>query len=112
VPDLASALAAARAPKVYVCNVATQPGETGEYDVSDHIRALREHIGPDVFQIVLANRSFSNIRPPGAGADWVKLPRPDTVNYQLVTKDLVDRQYPWRHDSTKLAEAVMELLRA
>jgi uncharacterized cofD-like protein len=112
VPDLASALAAARALKVYVCNVATQPGETGEFDVGDHIQALREHISPDVFQIVLANRNFSNIRPPGAGADWVKLPRPDAVNYQLVTKDLVDQQYPWRHDSAKLAEAVMELLRA
>ena len=74
---------AARAPKVYVCNVATQPGETGEYDVGDHVRALREHIGPDVFQVVLANRNFSNIRPPGAGADWVRLPRPDTVDYQL-----------------------------
>ena len=112
VPDLARALSAARAPKVYVCNVATQPSETGEYDVGDHVRALREHIGPDVFQVVLANRNFSNLRPPGAGADWVRLPRPDTVDYQLVTKDLVDQQYPWRHDSTKLAEAVMELLRA
>ncbi len=112
VPDLASALAAARAPKVYVCNVATQPGETGEYDVSDHVRALREHIGPDVFQVVLANRNFSTVQPPGAGAAWVKLPRPNAVDYRLVTKDLVDQQYPWRHDSTKLAEAVLELLKA
>jgi uncharacterized cofD-like protein len=112
VPDLASALTASRATKVYVCNVATQPGETGEYDVGDHVRALREHMGSDVFQVVLANRNFSNIRPPGAGADWVKLPRPEAVDYRLVTRDLVDQQYPWRHDSTKLAEAVMRLVRA
>jgi uncharacterized cofD-like protein len=112
VPDLASALEAARATKVYVCNVATQPGETGEYDVSDHVRALREHMGRDVFQVVLANRNFSTLKPPGAGAEWTKLPRPETVDYRLVTRDLVDQQYPWRHDSSKLAEAVMELVRA
>jgi hypothetical protein len=28
----------------------------------------------------------------------------------LVTRDLVDRQYPWRHDPAKLARALMECL--
>jgi uncharacterized cofD-like protein len=111
VPDLASAIVAARAPKVYICNVATQPGETAGYDVSSHVQALRQHVGNNMFHTVLANHTFSKVRPPGAGADWVHLPRPETVDYRLVTGDLVDYAYPWRHDPAKLAQAVMEFLK-
>jgi hypothetical protein len=32
------------------------------------------------------------------------------VDCQLLTRDLVDRQYPWRHDSHKLAQALMEAI--
>ena len=111
VPDLAKAIISSAASKLYICNVATQPGETSDYDVSAHVRALREHVGMGMFHTVLANHTFSNRRPPGAGADWVRLPRPETVDYRLVTKDLIDYRYPWRHDSTKLAQAVMEFVK-
>lgn len=109
VPDLARALVSANATKVYVCNVATQASETEGYDVSSHVGALRGQVGREMFSIVLANRTFTGQRPPGAGVDWVRLPRTETVDYQLITGDLVDAQYPWRHDSDKLAQALMEL---
>jgi uncharacterized cofD-like protein len=111
VPDLAQAILASPARKVYICNVATQPGETGDYDVTAHVAALRDHVGRDLFKTVLANHTFSASRPPGAGADWVHLPQPETVDYELITRDLVDYRYPWRHDSVKLAEAVMEFVK-
>ena len=38
VPDLAEALRVSRALKFYVCNVATQPGETDGFDCCDHVR--------------------------------------------------------------------------
>jgi hypothetical protein len=59
---------------------------------------------------VVANQTFIGIRPPGAGVDWVRLPAPESVDYQLLARDLVDRQYPWRHDSRKLAQALMEAI--
>jgi len=110
VPDLTRAIASVRVPKVYVCNVATQVGETEGYDVNAHVRALRNHVGPDLFQVVLANRALSGIKPPGVGVDWVRLPRPETVDYQLVTHDLLDHRRPWRHDPAKLAQALMEFV--
>jgi uncharacterized cofD-like protein len=109
VSDLAQAIASAQAPKVYVCNVATQAGETEDYDVSDHVDALRSHIGPELFQVVLANNTFTSDRPPGA--DWVRLSKTEKVDYRLVTRDLVDNQYPWRHDPAKLAVALMEFVK-
>lgn len=111
VSDLAKAIASTAAPKVYVCNVATQAGETEGYDVSDHVRALRQHVGPDLFRFVLANRQFPDSPTPGAGVDWVWLPKSGArTDYELVTQDLVDQQYPWRHDPMKLAGALMAFL--
>ena len=40
VPELREAIAIAKAPRIYVCNIMTQPGETQGYTVADHIRAL------------------------------------------------------------------------
>ncbi len=110
VPDLAQAIMGAQAVKVYVCNVATQAGETAGYGLTDHVDTLRDHVGRELFSTVLANNTFTGNRPPGAGADWVGLPRPESVDYRLITRDLVDAQYPWRHDPTKLAQALIELV--
>jgi uncharacterized cofD-like protein len=110
VPDLARAIASAHAPKVYVCNVATQAGETESYNVSAHVQALRSHVGPGLFDTVIANHTFLAQKPPGDGVDWVRLPAPGTVDYHLVTKDLVDRRHPWRHDPGKLAQVLLELV--
>ena len=110
VPDLAQAIITSPAIKLYVCNVATQAGETTGYNVADHLDALRQHVGDEMITTVVANSTFIGSRPPGAGVDWVRLPDPETVDYQLLTRDLVDRQYPWRHDSHKLAQALMEAI--
>ncbi|HEX9118390.1 MAG TPA: gluconeogenesis factor YvcK family protein [Anaerolineae bacterium] len=112
VRDLAQAVRASAAPKVYVCNVATQPGETEGFDVTAHVDVLRDHLGPGVFDAVLANNTFRLDRPPGGGADFVRLPgRGAAIDYELMAKDLVDGEYPWRHDPDKLARAVLEFVR-
>jgi uncharacterized cofD-like protein len=110
VPDLAQAIITSPAIKLYVCNVATQAGETTGYNVADHLNTLRQHVGDEMITTVVANSTFIGSRPPGVGVDWVRLPDPETVDYQLLTYDLVDRQYPWRHDSHKLAQALMEAI--
>lgn len=42
---LGAAIRHARALRVYVCNVMTQPGETDGYSAEEHLRALIEHAG-------------------------------------------------------------------
>ena len=74
VGDLARALCWSRAAKVYVCNVATQPGETDGYTVAAHVRAIRAHLaerlGPGVtgvpFTHVLVNANLD----PDIPAAW------------------------------------------
>ena len=105
VPDIAQAIRASRAVKVYVCNVAAQPGETDGYGASEHIRALEAHVGKGLFPIVLANDGFDT----PSQVDFVPADLDDT-EHQVITSDLIDRAHPWRHDSDKLAQALLRLL--
>jgi uncharacterized cofD-like protein len=110
VQDLCSALESASALKAYVCNVATQAGETAGYDVVDHVDALTSHVGRGVFSVVLANGNIIASKDLGGGAEWVRPPESRPDGYRLVLADLVDAQYPWRHDSAKLAQSLMSLI--
>jgi uncharacterized cofD-like protein len=47
------ALADFSGPVIYVANVMTQPGETGDFAVSDHVRAITEHVGPVVTDVLV-----------------------------------------------------------
>jgi len=109
VPDITRAIRASRALKVYVCNVATQSGETDGYGVEDHMRAIREHVGQTLFHTVLANDRFLGPVAAPSGAQWVRLPEDNGRDYRLVTADLVDEDLPWRHDSGRLARHLIEL---
>jgi hypothetical protein len=71
------------------------------------VHALHAHVGSGLFHFVLANRTFGDTPPPGEGVDWTWLPAERPGDYELVTDDLVDRQYPWRHDPAKLAKALI-----
>jgi uncharacterized cofD-like protein len=57
VDGIAARIASAKAKRVYVANLMTQPGETDGYSLSDHLRAIREHTGFDLFDYVLVNRA-------------------------------------------------------
>jgi uncharacterized cofD-like protein len=107
VPDLAEALRACRALRVYVCNVATQPGETDGYSCSDHVRAMQEHVGRNLFDVVVVNNRKAGVLPPGVS--WVERDDFSQANYRVYEADLVDEQRPWRHDSEKLARVLIDL---
>ncbi len=109
VPDLAAALQHTRARKVYVCNLAVQPGETDNYSVADHVGALLEHVPTGCVDVVLANNNLSIPPETGGGHTIFVQPGPPT-DTPLILADLVDEARPWRHDSAKLAQAVINLL--
>lgn len=108
VEDISNAIRASRALKIYVCNVATQAGETEGFSCGDHVRVLEEHIGDDLFEIVLAN----NVTPPTPGKTihWVRAKTALPLRNLYHLADLVDDEYPWRHDPDKLARTLIALL--
>ncbi|GAB4510625.1 MAG: YvcK family protein [Anaerolineae bacterium] len=111
VPGIIQALRETNAYKVYVCNVATQPGETEGYDVADHVLALERHIGRGVLQAVVAN----NARPllnAGVNTYYVEMSPPQheiLQRYDVFYTDLTDPERPWRHDPHKLTKALLKM---
>lgn len=107
VRDLLAAVHSSRAIKIFVCNIATQTGETDEYSCYDHVRALEEHIGEDLFDVALCNENHS--APLPAGTEWVRADPRTLTDSRVYCADLLDVDHPWRHDSEKLGQTIMNL---
>ena len=107
VPDLQEAIRVSKALKIYVCNVATQLGETDGYTCGDHVRALEDHVGQGLFDMVVSNQRCDINLPPGV--DWVQAEPELDEDHAVYRADLVDSLHPWRHDAGKLAQVIMDL---
>lgn len=112
VSGIREALRQSAATKLFVVNVATQPGETDGFDAVQHYRAACEHMGDDVVDFVLANNNHSGSLPP----DWhtsavVAETTGDFGTAQLALDDLVHHEDPHRHDSERLADLVIRTSR-
>jgi uncharacterized cofD-like protein len=112
VPGLRKALAATTACRVFVCNVATQHGETDDFTVSDHLEAVERHIGRGHIQAVIANSNLA----PALPESWHS--KPVAVNgkrssalgsVRLLEADVVSEEHRYRHDPVKLAATILRL---
>lgn len=107
VEDIVNAIRASTALKVYICNVATQAGETEGFEVADHVAALERHTGPGLFPYVLVNDNLADDPSPDWNFQQVVLRKPLGAGYRVIAADVVDEQRPWRHHPEKLARALM-----
>lgn len=116
VAEVAAALRAARAPKVYVCNVMTQPGETDEFSASDHVAALLDHVGPGIVDYAMVN-----VRVPSAEArdKYAKagqifvdpdVDRVRALGIRALPGDYVSETDVVRHDPAKVAARLVSLV--
>jgi len=108
VEDLLGAIKASRALKVYVCNIATQSGETDLYSCYDHARALEEHVGDNLFDIILCNDNYEGQLNPDT--QWVRADDKTLADSRTRCSELSDPAYPWRHAADKLARTLIEIL--
>ena len=112
VPDIMAAMHVSRALKIYVCNIATQSGETDLFSCNDHVRALEEHVGGALFDIVLCNDNFTgNISgSQWRGSQWVCIDDKTLSDKRIYFADLRNDEKTWRHDTAKLSQVMMDLL--
>ena len=94
--------------KVYVTNIATQQGETEGYSVIDHYLTLTEHTDHDIVDNVIANSNPQELGPDFFGAP-VRYYGEQLDAARIHLRDLADDCHPVRHDSVKLASAIMDV---
>ena len=118
VKGIAEAVSNSHAAKIYVCNVMTQPGETDNYSVSDHIRALFRHAvksgaNKKLFEAVLVNDFLpSNLTKKYEEKDSLPVEE-DTgavkeMGVELVRAKLIEDNKDGlvRHDPKRVAKAI------
>jgi len=107
VMGLSEAIESSKAEKYFICNVATERGETDNYSASDHLRVLERHVGRSLFDLVICNKDQKG--QLAQDINWVKADEDIYKNYKVYEANLADDLYPWRHDSKKLAKAIINL---
>ncbi|CAD7360402.1 MULTISPECIES: gluconeogenesis factor YvcK family protein [Staphylococcus] len=118
VNGIAEAIVESDAKKLYVSNIMTQPGETDEYTVTDHIRAIHQQLGANVIDFVIANQlPFSQeilqkYEDKGAKPVYCDEEVLKEQGVQLVTgehlAEITEHEYV-RHRTEILAEMIYEI---
>ncbi len=112
-PQIRAAVESTSALRVYVCNVATQTGETSDYDLAAHVEALVAHTSPAIADVVLVNSGVGARAPDTYRAEPVRLTRwPPGVDPapRLAIDQVVDPDNAHHHDPARLATALLGLL--
>jgi len=116
VGGVAEAVTESDAVKIFICNVMTQPGETDNYSVSDHLQAVYDHVGSHLFDYVIVNDG--EIPPQvqlkyaekGAKAVHLDLEEVTRRGYRVIADKLVLFRTYLRHDAAKLSEHIYRLV--
>ncbi len=119
VEGVVDALSTTRAPKVYVCNIMTQPGETGGKNVLDHVKVIVDHAGINFIDYVLVNNEYL---PQGVferyakdGAELVMLDKGqreglEAMGIKCIEEKLIEIKNGYiRHDAEMVSKAVVDI---
>jgi uncharacterized cofD-like protein len=120
VKNIKESLNRTEALKIYVSNVMTQPGETDNYTVYEHVDALLRHWLDASIDYVVANTGkISDVigkKYGTEGAEVIRLTQEDkeklrAKGIKLVAEDLIDIKEDYvRHDAVKLSKIIIDLV--
>ncbi len=116
--DIKKALKETKAKKMYICNVVTQPGETDEFKVSDHIKLINHYLGKDMIDVVVANNSEIDEKvvekySTEEQKDLVPIDHDELnkLNVELIEDDLITlSDGTIKHDSMKVSTVVFNYI--
>jgi len=110
------AISASKAPKMYICNVMTEPGETKGYTAYEHLKAIVDHTRKDITDYCIVNTA-------GIPEDLLlkykqedKYPvDPDVARikeagYKVIEGNMISIEDSVRHNSTRLAKIIMDFV--
>jgi len=101
--------------RFYVCNIMTQPGETTDYSVGDHIQAIIKHSFAGLFDYVIVNQEEGPVelmkKYEEEGAFPVMIDRENILkqDIRIIEGKLLTGEGYLRHDPVKLARTIFDV---
>jgi uncharacterized cofD-like protein len=114
IPEIANAIAKSHAPRVYIANLMTQPGETSGYALADHLRAIQKHVPRRVIDWVVANRQpvspevAKRYRAQGAEPVAIDLKTLQGLGFRVILDNLLEEHGVIRHHTKRLSRLLLE----
>lgn len=117
VHGIPEAIRQSRAVKAYFVNLMWQPGETINFSASDHVAAIWDHAGAQLFDCVIINNapiaqplqvSYAEKRARPVEMDVARL---ETMGLSVIEADLLAEGEKIRHDPDRAAAVAMRLAR-
>lgn len=117
-PDVAKAINNSSAKVMYICNAMTQPGETDNFTVNDHVQMLEKYLGKNSIDSVVATNTVVNDELldkylTEEQKDPVQIDYENIIkeNYELLEGDLLTTaDGTIKHDSLKLSSIIFSYL--
>ncbi|HJP83099.1 MAG TPA: YvcK family protein [Fimbriimonadaceae bacterium] len=116
VPGVAEAIRASQAPKVYICNVMTQPGESDTFSASEHVSAILNNVEQRIFDFVMLNSAAPSESAletyREADQHWVEpdMDRIRAMGLRIIQGNFMSETDVVRHDAMRVAERVLRLV--
>ena len=114
---VAKAIKDSKALKIYVSNIMTESGQTDDYEVSDHIKAIQEHAGDGIIDFCIADtgeiipeyvRKYNLKGSTLVGVDAKKVKTMGVTTYEANVSTVKDEHII--HNPDNIARAIIEII--
>ena len=117
VRNVSKAIKESKAIKVYVSNIMTEPGQTDNYSLSDHLAAIEDHVGTGVFNYCLADSGYvipeyiRKYNKEGSDLVDIDIDKVSKFDVKTIQRDMsCIKNDKIRHNSDIIASTIMELI--
>ena len=113
--DIIKAIDSSNAKIVYICNLVTQPGESDNFKVSDHINLLNKYLGKKKIDLVIANseKIYPDIKKKYSTLEkknQVEIDK-ENISIKLISKPFLTMENGYlRHDCLKISLELLNYL--
>ena len=116
IKEITSAIVSSEAVKIYVCNVMTQPGETDNYRLSDHVKTLVRHSHPGILNYCVVNtgdipaqilRRYTQMNAFPVINDRENVHK---MGYRVIEDEIALAESLIRHDTSRLARLIIDTI--
>ncbi len=116
IDDLATALAQTTAPKIYICNVMTQPHETDHFSVFNHVNTIIEHTRPDILSHVIVNtgkipqnilKKYAIEESFSVELDLMKV---RSLGYEVIEANIIHCVDMVRHNPRRASKVILDII--
>jgi uncharacterized cofD-like protein len=108
VRGMVDAMRASPALKIFICNVASENGETDDFKVSDFLRVLEDHVGTNIFDFAIVNSNYTHAPTGGQSKVMFDSEAPVGRDMHFILADVVNQRIPSHHDTDKLSKTIMK----